>query len=91
MIRQEELKALVLQWLELDLDHTCSSVDLYTSIRIEHIGTRVTFTSKRAGQSAELGMAQLNQDGSINGFVLTNTTPVLGLIQYALEKAVNEN
>lgn len=91
MIRQEELKALVQQWLELELDHTCSSVDLYTSIRIERVNTRVTFTSKRAGQSTELGMAQLNEDGSINGFVLTNTTPVIGIIQYALEKAVNDN
>lgn len=91
MIRMEELKVLVQQWLELELPHTCTSIDLYTSVRIERVGTRVSFVSKRAGQSGELGMAQLNADGTINGFVMAGSTPVVGIIKYALEKAVNEN
>lgn len=91
MIRQEALKQLVLQWIELELDHTCTSIDLYTSVRIERVGTRVTFVSKRAGQSTELGMAQLNTDGTVNGLVLVNNTPTIGLVLFALERAVEEN
>ncbi|ABY62901.1 hypothetical protein ST201phi2-1p068 [Pseudomonas phage 201phi2-1] len=90
MNRQEQFKQLVEEWLELDLPYTCTSLDLYTSVRIERKADTVVFSSKRAGQVGELGMAQI-KDGKVDGMVYVSSTPHLGLMLFGLEKSVEAN
>ncbi len=91
MNRQEQFKQLCEEWVDLDLPFTCSSLDLYTSIRIERKGNSLIFQSKRAGKMAELGQAQLSDDGKVIGTVYVSSTPILGLMLYGLEQAIEKN
>jgi len=90
MARQEEFKKLVEEWLELDLPFTCTSLDTYTSIRIERRNDTVVFVNKHAGKTGELGIVQV-ADGKVTGMVYVSSTPQLGLMLFGLEKAIEEN
>lgn len=91
MNRQEQFKQLCEEWLELDLDTTCTSMDLHSSVRIERTGKLIKFYSKRAGAVAELGQANLDDAGKVVGMVYVTSTPALGVMLYGLEKAIAQN
>lgn len=91
MNRHEQFKQLCEEWLELDLPFTCTSLDTYTSIRIERQRNTLVFASKRAGQVTELGKAKLTEDNKLEGMVYVSTTPALGLMLYGLEQAIEKN
>lgn len=91
MNRQEQFKQLCEEWLELDLPFTCNSLDAYTSVRIERKSNTLSFVSKRAGQTTELGLVELSSDNKVRGMVYVSTTPALGLMLYGLEQAIEKN
>lgn len=90
MNRQEQFKKLLEEWLELDLPMTCTSLDTYTSIRINRKESVVTFTERRLGKELEIARANL-LDGEVVGMVYVTTTPHLGLVLFGLERAIEEN
>ena len=92
MHRKEQLNKLVQDWLDLDLPETCTSLDQFNSLNVKRIGMRVEFNHKVRGNTNLLGLAMLNQDGTLNGVVIPGcTTPILSIILFGLEKAVESN
>lgn len=91
MNRQQQFKKLCEDWLELDLESTCTAMDLHSSIRIEHKGKTLKFYNKRAGVVAELGQASLDDNNKVIGMVYVTSTPALGIMLYGLEKAIAQN
>lgn len=96
MHRKEQFEKLIREWMNLDLDKTCTALDTFTSMEIRKNfqpggGGTIVFTKKYKGNETEVGRAYIDVDGNINGIVLSTTTPVFGLMLYALEKAIETN
>lgn len=92
MHRKDQLHKNVQDWLDLDLPETCTAMDMFTSLNVKRVGMRVEFNQKFKGNTRLLGIAMLNQDGTLNGVVIPGcTTPIMSLILFGLEKAVESN
>lgn len=92
MHRKEQLHKNMQDWLDLDLPETCTAMDMFTSLNVKRVGMRVELNQKFKGNTRLLGIAMLNQDGTLNGVVIPGcTTPIMGLILFGLEKAVESN
>lgn len=92
MHRKDELHKNIQEWLDLDLPETCTSLDQFNSLNIKRVGMRVEFNKKLRGTTSLLGLAMLNQDGTLNGVVIPGcSTPIMSFILFGLEKAVESN
>lgn len=91
MHRQEQLKKLVKDWLELELDETCSSMDTFVSINIKLVSKTIVLNKKLRGNTTEIGRIYLEDDQQVKGMVIEGDGPVMGLILFGLEKAVEQN
>lgn len=91
MHHKEQFKKLVEQWLELGLPKTCTSLDLYASIRIERKGKAVIFTNVKVGKEGEMGKVYLDENDNVTEMVYISSTPYLGLILFGLEQAIEKN
>lgn len=92
MHRKDQLDKNMQDWLELDLPETCTSLDQFNSLNVKRVGMKVLFNHNVRGNSNFLGLAMLNQDGTLNGFVIPGlSTPILSIILFGLEKAVETN
>lgn len=92
MHRKEQLHKNMQDWLDLDLPETCTSLDQFNSLNVKRHSDRIRLTHRVKGQSIDLGFAMLEKDGTLNGMVIPNcSTPILSLILFGLEKAVESN
>lgn len=91
MHRKEQFLKLVIEWIELELPYTCTSLDTHTSMRIEKNKSRVIFTQKRSGRDLEVGQVMLNMDNKPDSGIFLTSAPTFGLMIYALEKAIETN
>lgn len=89
MHRKPELLRLIGDWLELELESTCVSLDQFTSVEVKHFGKRITFTKKLRGKEDEIAGLYFDQVGGLTGLVISgDTTLVMSLMLFSLEKAI---
>jgi hypothetical protein len=92
MHRKDQLHKNIQDWLDLDLPETCTSMDQFNSLNVKRVGMRVEFNQKIRGNTNFLGLAMLNPDGTLNGVIIPGlSTPIMSLILFGLEKAVETN
>lgn len=91
MHRQEQLKNLVKGWLDLELDETCSYLDTFTSIKIERESKMIVLNKKYRGNINEIGRIELDADSNFVRLISVASTPIMGLILFGLEAAIEQN
>ena len=91
MHRKEQLEKLINEWIELDLPETCSKLDNYNSVKIVRTVSRIYFTHKLRGNNSVICVATVNAENKLDGLIMTDSTPIMALVLFGLEKAIETN
>lgn len=84
----QKIKDLFKQWLELELENTCTSLDTYNSISIQHLDDVVIATKMSRGTPTYLATySVVSEEIKFSDYL---PTPLVSLLIYGLEKSIEK-